>query len=124
MYFRCSITRVTNEKTRTVEEFTYLEIVDLDESSSNKLVTQSSTDSKTFYKCPHHIVEKVIKIVDEQIKRQKYQEEPKALQNADVNLKSITTQNRKIIDMMVEIKAKLDNLGSCQIRKSSQIEKI
>ena len=72
-----------------MEEITYLDIVDLDESVGNRLVTESGKDSKRFWNCPHHIVEKVIKIIDEQIDIQKYQEEPKALQKAKNDIKSL-----------------------------------
>ena len=78
-----------------MEEFTYLNIVDLDESRGNKLVTESGPDSRTFYSCPHHIVGKVVGIIDEQINLQKYQEEPKALQKAKNDIKSLEQQQER-----------------------------
>ena len=94
-----------------MEEFTYLEIVDLDESSANKLVTKNTSDStKSFCKCPHHIVEKVIKIVEEQVQRKQRQEEPKLLQRADDHFKILNAQQNKMITMMNEMKEKIDEL--------------
>ena len=87
-----------------MEEFTYLEIVDLDESVGNKLVTESGLDSKTINKCPHHIVEKVIKIIGEQIDRQKYHQQPKALQKARNEIKALELQQEKIIDLITEMR--------------------
>ena len=105
-----SISRVTNEKTRRLEEFTYLEIVDLDESNANRLVTKTIPDTNAFFKCPHHIVEKVIKIVGEQVHLQQRQEEPKALQKANDNFKILNAQHDKIINMMNEMREKIDKL--------------
>ena len=90
-----------------MEEFTYLDIVDLDESIGNKLVTEFGIDSKKFYKCPHHIVEKVIKIIDDQIGRQKYNEEPKALQEAKNDIKSLENQQEKIMNMITDMRNEL-----------------
>ena len=87
-----------------MEEITYLDIVDLDESVGNKLVTESGKDSKKFWNCPHHIVEKVIKIIDEQIDIQKYQEEPKALQKAKNDIKTLEIQQEKIINLISDLK--------------------
>ena len=101
---RFNISRVTNHKTKTMEEFTYLSIVDLDESHGNKLVTESGSDSKTFYTCPHHIVEKVARIIDEQINLQKYQEEPKALQKAKDDIKTLEKQQEHIISLIKEMR--------------------
>ena len=109
--------RVTNEKTKTMEEFTYLDIVDLDESCANRLVTESATGSKTLSKCPHHIVKKVVKIVGERIVLYRYEEEPKALQKPSEDLKSLSTQHEKIINMITELKEKIDNLEKMQTEK-------
>ena len=113
---RCEISRVTNSKTKAMEEITYLDIVDLDESVGNKLVTESGKDSKQFWKCPHHIVEKVIKIIDEQINIQKYQEEPKALQKAKNDIKSLEIQQEKIINLITDLKNELTVSHNLRLR--------
>ena len=91
-----------------------MDIVDLDESCSNKLVTKTFPDTKAFFKCPHCIVEKVIKIVDEQVQRQKYQEEPKILQKANDNLEILNAQHEKIINLMNEMMEKIVKLENAQ----------
>ena len=115
--FRCGISRVTSEKTKRVEEYTYLDIVDMDESFANKIVTRTLPDTKVFLKCPHHIVEKVIKIVSEQVRRKKYQEEPKALQKVTDNFKILNAQQDKMINMMNEMKEKIDKLENSNVHK-------
>ena len=100
-----------------MEEFTYLEIVDLDESRANRLVTQTIPDTKSFCKCPHHIVEKVIKIVDEQVQRHRKQEEPKLLQKTNDNFKMLNTRHDTLVTLMKEMKAKMDNLENANVHK-------
>ena len=115
--FRFGIRRITNQKTRNMEEFSYINIVDLDESPGNKLVTESMAGNRKFCKCPHNLVEKVITIIDEQNLRQKYQEEPKALRKADEEVKGLKNQNEAMMKMMTNIQEKLDELQRTNIRK-------
>ena len=100
-----------------MEEFSYINIVDLDESPENKLVTESMAGNRKFCKCPHNLVEKVIRIIDEQNLRQKYQEEPKALRKSNEELKNLKTQNEAMMNMMTNIQEKLDALERLNIAK-------
>ena len=100
-----------------MEEFTYINIVDLDESPGNKLVTESMAGNRNFCKCPHNLVEKVIRIIDEQNLRHKYQEEPKALRKSNEELKGLKKQNEAMMKMMMNIQEKLDELQRLNIGK-------
>ena len=102
---------MTNKKTQTMEEFTYLKITDLDHSPANQLVTETLPDRKTFFKCPHHIVANVIKLVGEQIKRQLRKEEPPAIRQAQNDTcKMLQMQQEKLIGMMIELKQQISEI--------------
>ena len=93
-----------------MEEYTHLDIVDLDESCANRLVNESSLKKKSFVKCPHHIVKKVIQIIGDQIGRERRQEDPPALQKANDNFSMLDAKTDKIISMISELKEQVDQM--------------
>ena len=87
-----------------------MDIVDLDESCANRLVHESSLKTKSFVKCPHHIVKKVIQIIGDQIGRERRQEDPPALQKANDNFDMLDAKTDKIINMISEMKEQIDQM--------------
>ena len=93
-----------------MEEHTHLDIVDLDESCANRLVNESIVKKKSFIKCPHHIVKKVIQIIGDQIGRENRQEDPPALQKANDNFDMLDAKTDKIINMISEMKEQIHQM--------------
>ena len=84
--------------------------MDLDESCANRLVNESILKKKSFVRCPHHVVKKVIQIIGDQIGRENRQEDPPALQKANDNFNMLDAKTDKIINMISEMKEQIDQI--------------
>lgn len=94
------------------KEFTYLMIVDLDKSPCNRIVTASYPDKAKCFVSPHHIVVNVIKILEQQIRQNKLNEEPEALQQTRDTQNIIKDQHREIMTVINDMKEQIKEIKS------------
>ena len=62
MFFRFAFARVTSVNTCLMKDITFLELVDLDRSPDNRIVSIYYPDRKEYLPCPHHIVTKIASV--------------------------------------------------------------
>ena len=67
MILRYAYARVTSVNTCLMKDITLLELVDLDRSPNNRIVSVYYPDRKEYLPCPHHIVQKVATLARENI---------------------------------------------------------
>ena len=89
-----------------MRDLIYIRLVDLDKSTSNKIVIEESTKSNSF-ECPHHIIVGMIKIVGEFIKQRKNNEEPSILQKKVDTEQLLEIHKDHIIKELLKIKEEI-----------------
>ena len=62
MVFRFAFARVTSVNTCLMKDITLLELVDLDRSPNNRIVSIYYPERKEYLPCPHHIVTKIASV--------------------------------------------------------------
>ena len=60
--------------------------------------------------CPHHIIVNVIKIIGDQIKQKKFNEEPPALQQTKDTQKLVKEQHQEMITIINTIKEEMNEI--------------
>ena len=94
-----------------MKEVAYVKLVDLEPSPCNQIVVEDSAEDNTMLlECPHHIIVNVIKIVGDQIKQKKFNEEPLALQQTKDTQKLVKEQHQEMITIINTIKEEMNEI--------------
>ena len=97
-----------------VKELFFVKIVDLDQSPCNKIVRECSPDKPRSWECPHHIVTSIIKIVHEELRRIKLDEESPALQQRTDMQKLIKNQHQELLAAICSMKEEIREIKAKQ----------
>ena len=94
-----------------MKEITYIKLVDLDQSTCNKIVIERSSDEyMKFFECPHHIIVGVLKVVSEFIRQARYDEELAALQKSVDTGKVLEEYHESLMKELTSIKEEIREL--------------
>ena len=94
-----------------MKEVAYIKLVDLEPSPCNQIVIEDpAADNTMLLECPHHIIGNVIKIVGDQIKQNKFNEEPPALQQTKDTEKLVKEQHQEMITIINAIKEEINEI--------------
>ncbi len=61
LFFRLLKIQITGDRTCSFKDVYYLDLLDLDPNSSNRLGVEMYPDEPIYYPCPHHIVTNIAK---------------------------------------------------------------
>ena len=94
-----------------MKELAYIKLVDLERSPCNQIIIEDpAEDKKVLLECPHHIIVNVIKIVGDQIRQRKLNEEPPALQQTKDTQKLVKEQHQEMITIINAIKEEINEI--------------
>ena len=125
MHFRFAYARITSENTRLLKDITILDLSDLEDAPTNRIISIYHDQTKQCLKCPHHIIKKIVNIVKIAIDESqdgnnmethgdtRYSSSgslSKSINKEDTNTKEILRCNEELKTLLSNMQEKLEKL--------------
>ena len=124
--FRFAFSRVTRINTSIMKDLTFLELVDLDPTPMNRIVSIYYPQRREYSQCPHHIIARIANVtrnnIDKTLQINQLTRMDNGVEYVGSNIKgklndernaqmqSLLTSNKELLKVLNEMKEKIENL--------------